>query len=406
MRHDGSMTALASRSGPPIAETRAVVKLWSEWRVSAGDAELAGGLIGMREAGIDPLEGEFAQGLRRFDKSGEYAADGALDVVGWLRWKCKLSGKAAAERVTVSRQLEKLPETQKALASGEVGYQHVAVMAWTAEHIGTAAVRKEETALLRAAETMDPSQFNNHAKQLEHRVDAAGALAETNRAHARRYFCVSEPQDGLVRLDGLLDAEGGATLRTALNRLLPPSKDDDRTSGQRWADALIELCHRPGAKSSDGAGPRPQLVIRASIDTLAGTTGSPAGELEWGAPIPAETVRRLACDAALTRITSRGELDAETSRATRTIPPATRRALATRDRGCVAPGCGRPPDWTDAHHIKHWVHGGETTAANLVLLCRRHHRMVHEGGFRLQAVEGGRWALTPPYRREAHARSA
>ncbi len=383
-----------------------MVKLWSEWRNSAEDAELAEGLIGMREAGIDPLEGEFAQGLRRFDKSGEYAADGALDVVGWLRWKCKLSGKAAAERVTVSRQLEKLPETQKALASGEVGYQHVAVMAWTAEHIGTAVVRREETALLKAAETMDPTQFNNHAKQLEHCTDAAAALAETNRAYARRYFHVSEPVDGFVRLDGLLDTEGGATLRTALNRLMPPSKNDDRNPGQRCADALIELCFRPASKSSDGAGPRPQLVIRASVETLAGTGGSPAGELESGAPIPAETVRRHACDAALTRITGRGELDAETSRATRTIPPATRRALAARDHGCVAPGCGRPPDWTDAHHIKHWVHGGETTVANLVLLCRRHHRMVHEGGFRLQPVATGRWALTPPHRIEVHARSA
>src|ERR1700738_2440058 len=133
MRHDGTMTASGVCPGPPIAETRAVVKLWSEWRNSAEDAELAEGLIGMREAGIDPLEGEFAQGLRRFDKSGEDAADGALDGVGWLRWKCKLSGKAAAERVTVSRQLEKLPETQKALASGAVGYQHLAGMAWTGE---------------------------------------------------------------------------------------------------------------------------------------------------------------------------------------------------------------------------------------------------------------------------------
>jgi hypothetical protein len=300
-----------------------------------------------------------------------------------------------------------LPETQKALASGGVGYQHVAVMAWTAEHIGTAVVRREETALLKAAETMDPTQFNNHAKQLEHRTDAAAALAETNRAYARRYFHVSEPVDGFVRLDGLLDAEGGATLRTALNRLMPPSKDDDRNPGQRCADALIELCYRPGSKSTDGAGPRPQLVIRACVDTLAGISGSPAGELESGVPVPAETVRRVACDTALTRILARGELDAEISRATRTIPPATRRALAARDHGCVAPGCGRPPDWTDAHHLKHWMHGGQTTMTNLVLLCRRHHRMVHEGGFELRQEPGGRWALTPPHRRvEAQARSA
>ncbi len=167
---------------------------------------------------------------------------------------------------------------------------------------------------------------------------------------------------------------------------------------------MIELCSHPGAKSTDGAGPRPQLVIRASLETLAGSKGAAAGELERGGQVPGETVRRLACDAALTRITGQGELDAEVSRATRTIPPATRRALAARDHGCVAEGCGRPPDWTDAHHVKHWVHGGETTMANLVLLCRRHHRMVHEDGWTLRRSADGRWTLGWPV--TAHARSA
>jgi hypothetical protein len=145
-------------------------------------------------------------------------------------------------------------------------------------------------------------------------------------------------------------------------------------------------------------------VVRASVETLAGTPGAPAGQIERGGSIPGETVRRLACDAALTRITGQGELDAEVSRATRTIPPATRRALAARDLGCVAEGCGRPPDWTDAHHLKHWVHGGETTMSNLVLLCRRHHRMVHEEGWGLRRATNGRWALSRPF--APHARSA
>jgi hypothetical protein len=145
-------------------------------------------------------------------------------------------------------------------------------------------------------------------------------------------------------------------------------------------------------------------VIRASLETLAGTPGAGAGELEWGGSVPTETVRRLACDAALTRITGKGELQAEISRASRTIPAATRRALAARDHGCVAPGCGRPPSWTDAHHLKHWVDGGETTIANLVLLCRRHHHLVHEEGWILSRSGNGRWTLSRPV--APHARSA
>src|SRR3989475_3530196 len=169
------------------------------------DAEADGlgeALIQIREAGIDPLEAVFATGVRRVDESGEYKADRALSLTAWLRWKCKFSGGAAMERGEGARQLEKLPQTEAALAKGDVGYQHAVVMARAAEHVGAAAVRKEEGTLLKTAQTMDPGQFTTVAKNFEHRIDAAGALAEANHAYQRRYFYIAEPVDGLVRLDG------------------------------------------------------------------------------------------------------------------------------------------------------------------------------------------------------------
>src|SRR6266702_5909782 len=237
--------------------------------VRDADGETLGdALIQIRETGIDPLEAIFATGVRRFDKSGEYKADGALSLTAWLRWKCRLSGGAAMERVEIARQLAKLPETAAAFANGDVGFQHVAVLARTAEHVGAAAVRKEEGTLLRAAQTMDPGQFVTVAKNFEHRVDAAGALAEANRAYKRRYFHIGEPVDGLMRVDGLLDAEDSATLRTALQPFMKPVKDDTRNYGQRSADALVQLGRHGGSGSKrDGAGPRPQLIVRASLDT-------------------------------------------------------------------------------------------------------------------------------------------
>src|SRR3989442_8740062 len=266
-------------SGPPIKETQAVVRLWADWLRRADGAQLAQGLIKIREAGIDPMEAAFAEGVRRFEKSGEYVGDGALGIVPWLRSNCKLSGGAAAERVEIARQLEQLPQTQKAFASGEVGYQHVAILARTAEHVGAAAVRKAEASLLQAAETMDPGQFTGVAKNFEHRVDAQAALAEANRAYQRRYLTISEPLDGIVRLDGLLDTEGGAILRTALNAGMLPGKDDDRPPGQRRADALVDLCRRKTGGSATGAGPRPHLVIPARLGTLLGAPRAPAGPL-------------------------------------------------------------------------------------------------------------------------------
>jgi len=412
MVHDASMAASGDRSGTPLTRIKAALDDLPGWLSRLDEASLGEPLIEIREV-IDRSEAVFADGVRRFDRSGEFRADGALSVTAWLRWRCKLSGGAAAERVEIARQLEKLPKTQEAFASGDLGYQHVAVIARAAEHVGAAAVRNEEANLLKAAQTMDPGLFTGVAKHFEHRVDAAGALAETNRAYQRRYFHIGEPQDGLVRLDGLLDAEGGATLRTALSGLMKPIKDDERSFGQRCADALDELGRQagPGTREGaggrrDGAGPRPQLIIRASLDTLAGLPGAPAGELEGGGTVPAETVQRHACDTAITRITGQRELEHERNQASRTLPPSTRRALESRDRHCVFPGCDRPPIWCDGHHLVWWTRGGATTLTNLALLCRQHHRLVHEEGWTLERQKDGRFVATPPRQLAARARSA
>jgi hypothetical protein len=403
MLHDGSMAAVVLRRTPTVADVMAAAgRLRSareEMRELAAEAEgpvLGEVLIQIREAGIDPLEAVFADGLRRFDAAGEYAEDGALRMVDWLRWKCKMSAGAAAERLTVARQIEQLPKTEDAFARGEVSYQQVAVLARTADHVGAEQVRKVESSFLKAAETMDPGQLVGVAKDFEHRVDPQAALDEANRAFERRYLHIGEPVDGLVRLDGLIDSEAGAALRQAVDGQGAPSKDDDRTPGQRRADRLMELVLRSGrGKGTDGASSRPHLIIRASVETLMKSPGAPAGELEHGGTVPADTVRRVACDAAITRIVGAGELEGEISKASRTIQPATRRALDARDRHCVFGSCDRPPVWCDGHHIWFWAEGGPTTLENLALLCRPHHRKVHEGGWRIQRRKDGRFVTIP-----------
>lgn len=378
------------------------------WISRVDDAALGEELIEIRES-IDQLEAAFAGGLRRFDRSGDYKADGALSLVDWLRWKCKLSGGAAMERVAIARQLEKLPQTQQAFARADVGYQHVALLARTAEKVGAPAVQRDEAKLLKAAETMDPGRFAGVAKEFEYQVDHAAALAETNRAYTRRYLHLSEPKDGLVHLEGLLDAEGGATLKTALDSLMPPpKKDDDRTPGQRRADALVDLARRPldGSKLGTVGGQRPHLVITASVESLAGLPG-PTPRMEGVGPISIETAQRHACDASVSYLLGQAELVGETSHEHRRIPAATRRALVARDRDCVFPGCHRPAIWCDGHHLIWWTRGGKTVLANLALVCGRHHRLLHEAGWTLERGNHGRWVAAPPARHvAAHARSA
>src|SRR5256886_17070584 len=150
------MAASGDRLGTPLARIRAALDDLPRWLRSLDDVSLGEPLIEIREV-IDRSESVFADGVRRFDKSREYRADGALSLTAWLRWKCKLSGGAAMERVEIARQLEKLPETGAAFANGDVGYQHVAVLARTAEHVGAAVVRKEEARCCRRPRRWTPA---------------------------------------------------------------------------------------------------------------------------------------------------------------------------------------------------------------------------------------------------------
>lgn len=358
-------------------------------------ADQQGELIVRCRKAIDRLEAAFAEATRRFEKSGGYKADGALGMVPWLQTNAKLAGNDAAQHVKVARQLEELPRTEEALARGDIGYGHALAMAVTAEHVGSAAVRSAEATLLKSAETMDAGRFVTVVKGFEHRVNADAALAEANWAHRQRYLVISGPFSGLARIEGQLVAEAAATLRAAMEPFMKPSPNDDRSAGQRAHDALVQVCERVASGRADSSAPRPQIVVTTSLDTLAGIEGAPPGELQGGGMVPAETVRRFACDSAISRMIGRGELQYELSHASRTVPPATRRALVARDRTCVFPGCDRPAPWCHGHHLKFWADDGPTKLDNLALVCSAHHRKVHEDGWRLERKDG-RWLATPP----------
>jgi hypothetical protein len=132
------------------------------------------------------------------------------------------------------------------------------------------------------------------------------------------------------------------------------------------------------------AAPQPRVTVGVDLEALERRAGPTlvrrvrADGAELGR-LSAETLRRIACDAGVTRVVTDGEsAPLDVGRTTRVVPPALWRALVVRDGGCVDPGCDRPPGWCDAHHRVHWVDGGATSLDNLELRCRRHHRAVHE----------------------------
>src|SRR5437899_723723 len=162
------------------------------------------------------------------------------------------------------------------------------------------------------------------------------------------------------------------------------------TMAQQQADALGLLAETALHHGMDPGSPgeRYQVVVHVDAAVLEDLDASGQSALEDGARVSAETARRLACDAS--RVVMRHDPDGrvvEVGALTRTIPAALRRVLHYRDRGCRFPGCGLPLG--EGHHIQHWANGGPTTLSNLALLCRRHHRAVHEEGYQVERLPDG-----------------
>ena len=415
------MVVTAASSPVPVAGGREPLALLRD-AVQALGAEACEGFALPRVRGqledlrrqIDLLEAEFVRRVGCVDRLREFFPDQPGSLVGWLRSACRLSGGAAVERVEVSRQLSRLPLTGEALAHGQIGYEHARVIARTAAEMGAELVQTAEPALLQTAQEVDPSRLREVAQDVCHLLDPQGAADASRRLVERRRVRLHRTADGAFGLEGLLAPEGGAALTTALNALMTPVPGDRRTTMQRRHDALVELAHRQlqGGELPQVAGQRPHLTLTVAADTLGGRQDGSAGpgvarldgaagrgvaKLAGVGAVPIETARRIACDAAVATVTvdaAGTPLDA--GRTTRTIPPAMRRALVVRDRGCRFPGCGRPPEWTAGHHLRHWAEGGETRLDNLVLLCRRCHTFVHEHGWRLRWGSEGELLAEPP----------
>jgi hypothetical protein len=292
----------------------------------------------------------------------------------------------------MARALEHMPAAREALGLGQVSSSAVGALA-AAREANPEEFSLVEEDLVEVARTMPARTLRLTVERWKVRVEPTAALREDAERFERRCMRVSRARDGMVRVDGNLDPETGATLTTALDAVTGAwarsGSDDPRSPAQRRADAVGEVC-RGWLSHSDRptvGGERPHITVVADLDTLEGRS-SARSETSVGTSVPAETVRRLACDAHVSRVITSGRSEPlEAGRSVRVVPPTLRRALSVRDGGCGFPSCDRPVSWCDAHHIRHWADGGQTDLANLVLLCRRHHRMTH-GDFRVEMVDG------------------
>ncbi len=338
--------------------------------------------------------------------AGQFAAACDPDLhdnpASWIRQECRMTAHAAITAVQVGQLEPELPASIDAFVEGRIGLAHLGLLADTAEFAARCPTpqRFDERLLLPAAEHDTVARFRTRCYHAEHAMHAKSCVAAQADSVDWRRLRLRSGDGGSLTITGSLDAEGGGLLRAALEPLARRSGPDEyRGRAQRLADALVErAAHRlDRGEIPARASQRSHLQATTTLETLRGLAGAPGAELESGAPIPDEAVKRLACDATITRVLLNAESAViDVGRSQRVVPGATRRALNVRDKGCRWPRCDRPASWTAAHHIVHWVRGGRTDLNNLVLLCHRHHWLVHECGFQIVRTDDGAILTIPP----------
>ena len=338
----------------------------------------------LRDVRIAGLAARFA--------AGEVWDDaGYVSPIDWMRFNCHQTSTAAANFIAVGEAMQRLPESIQAVSDGAIGFAHVVSMTRTADAVGASF---NESALLKKALENSPGKFHYLCNNYRHAAARERYESEQAELVHNRRLSINKWEDGSVSLSGILDPVGGAALITALAPLSKKSgAHDDRDLEHRQADALVEL--------ASGGEQKAQVQVMSSLETLLGAAGAPGAHMEHSSmPISSTTVQRLACDSSITRVLLDSEsVVIDVGRARRVVAGPTKRALNARDGHCRWPGCDRPASRSAAHHLVHWIHGGATDLDNLILLCHRHHWMVHEGKWQLvhlSSGDDGRMLAIPP----------
>jgi len=349
--------------------------------------------------------------IAEFDRRQGWSDGATQSCAHWLNWQCGIDLGAAREKVRVAHALTKLPQIAAAMARGVLSYSKARALtrvacAQTETYFleialhGTAAhVEKLVQGYRRAKEAAELSREAEQqaTRQLSYFYDTDGSLVLKARLPAEIGALVLKALEAAVKDTVVRDVSAETPIKRPTWGVITKPSDERPSLGARRADALGRIAEsflQHGAEDLS-SGDRQQIVIHVDAETLRDSVAGRC-ELEDGPSMAAETVRRLACDASVVTILQdeHGE-PLNVGRKTRSIPPALRRALNARDRGCRFPGCPNTR-YVDGHHIHHWAHGGETKLSNLVQLCRFHHRQVHEGKVLIQQLDDGALRFLKP----------
>jgi len=369
--------------------------------------------------------------IGEFDRREAWGGYGVTSCAHFLNWRVGTSFGAAREQVRVGRALEQLPHVRAAFASGELSYSKVRAITRVAdpqleEHLvelGRHATASQLEGIVRAYRRADPEEV----KKAEAR-------------HGRRYLRHYTDDEGMVVIKARLSREDGAVVLAALElarQALSAQPDDvsaetpavpadvsaetpdGREYANPWskearaaelrhdlpldgrevtaADAFVGVCASVLSRglTDDAEDPHVSVLVHVDEQVLDDPTAPGCAHIEGLGSITGHAAARLACEGTVSRLLYRPDGSVEPQGATRSIPPAMRRALRARDQGCRFPGC-TARRFLHAHHVVFWSKGGPTALSNLVLVCGAHHRLVHEGGWRLALEPSGRLRVFSP----------
>ena len=343
---------------------------------------------------INAAEYEFLVLVREFDLRQGWRAYHFNNCAEWLNMKCGIAPGTAREKLRVANALFDLTATSSAFQKGDLSYSK-------ARSLTRVATPETEKNLLDYAIPATALQVEDHCRELRN-VQRDNSTLDANRLHQQRYLSRSVHGDGSMTISVELPRESGELVMKALELALKEVElTVDTFEGEgsiaeaqdshpaKQADAMVQMAkgYLAGGKGRNSStADHYQVMVHVDEEVL---RQSPTEKSK--SDLPCETVRRLCCDSGVVAITQDNKGNPlNVSRKHRVVQPPLKRALLARDKCCRFPGCTHEK-WLDAHHVVHWADGGETSLDNTVLLCSKHHRLLHEGGFRINKGTAGEW---------------
>ena len=374
---------------------------------------------------IERLRSVYLDRLAALDAKKVWTDDRAISAAAWVAERLGQSKTTVRRDLRLASKLATMPAVADALDAGQITSEAAAQLRRVRNPRTVEIFARDEELLVGFAQDLTVDQLAIALREWKARADPDGCDPAEGRD--RNELHLSQTLDGRFTLHGDLDAEAGGILTTVLDHITdePFDTEDPDTRAatppaRRRADGLVEMARRAGAVDpQDARQPKPAVIVVVDWDDLVDPAGSLV-RLPTGGHVHAETIRRLACDANVSRVVMAGRSEVlDAGRSTRTPTAAQARAVLARDKGCAVgprrvdptspmrgergtsepvhcgterPGSGRH----EIHHLLHWADLGTTSIENLAMVCRRHHRAVHEGGFELRRRPDGRLDLHRP----------